>query len=145
MVFAKYGLCQVWSLPNEHQKLEYTTRPTDMKLFSVFALCLGLQDRVEFSPREGRKVIAPEAELELCDGRCNLTRIAVTAKLTTAHIGKGCDRDTYSLQSQRKLCGKNLWFLCIHPCAYLFCMLSMTCFFLLFYLTNFSTKIGTDK
>ena len=25
--------------------------------------------------------------------------------LATHHIGKGCDRDTYSVESQRKLCG----------------------------------------
>ena len=60
---------------------------------------------MEFVPREGRKLIAGGAELELCDGACNFTQLAVTVKLATEHIGKGCDRDTYSLQSQRKLCG----------------------------------------
>lgn len=75
----------------------------------VKALCkagwMGVPDRVEFSPREGWKEVAVNAELNLCAGSCNLTRVAVTAILTTGHIGKGCDRDTYSLQSQRKLCG----------------------------------------
>jgi hypothetical protein len=65
----------------------------------------GINDRVEFMPHEGRKLIAAGAELELCDNACNLTRVTVTVKLATDHIGKGCDRDTYSLHSQRKLCG----------------------------------------
>lgn len=77
------------------------------KIIEYLADCFssGVPDRVEFSPREGWKEVAVNAELNLCAGSCNLTRVAVTAILTTGHIGKGCDRDTYSLQSQRKLCG----------------------------------------
>ncbi|KAF8771411.1 Calsyntenin-1 like protein [Argiope bruennichi] len=32
-------------------------------------------------------------------------RVATKVTLATRHIGKGCDRDTYSVESQRKLCG----------------------------------------
>jgi hypothetical protein len=65
---------------------------------------------VEFVPREGRRLVASGAELEPCDIACNFTQFAVTVKLATDHIGKGCDRDTYSLQSQRKLCGNSVYF-----------------------------------
>ena len=62
---------------------------------------------MEFTPREDRKAIVPSARLQLCGDVCNMTRLAVTMTLSTDHIGKGCDRDTYSIQSQRKLCGKS--------------------------------------
>ena len=66
----------------------------------------GLSDRVEFIPRDGRRLVAASAELETCAERCNISHATVTVKLTTEHIGKGCDRDTYSLESQRRLCGE---------------------------------------
>jgi len=65
-----------------------------------------MNDRVEFIPRDHRRLIAASAELETCDDRCNVTHMSLTVTLTTEHIGKGCDRDTYSLESQRKICGK---------------------------------------
>jgi len=49
----------------------------------------------------------PVAGLQLCDGPCNVRWIESRIVLTTSHIGKGCDRDTYSVESQRKLCGAN--------------------------------------
>lgn len=66
---------------------------------------IGIPDRVEFSPLEGRKEIAANAELKLCAGSCDVKKVVATATLMTGHIGKGCDRNTYSLHSQRKLCG----------------------------------------
>lgn len=68
----------------------------------------GIPDRVEFSPLEGRKEIVANADLELCAGSCDVKKVVATATLMTGHIGKGCDRNTYSLHSQRKLCGKTL-------------------------------------
>lgn len=65
----------------------------------------GISDRVEFVPKESQKLILPSARLRLCDGVCNLTRLSVTVTLSTGHIGKGCDHDTFSIQSQRELCG----------------------------------------
>jgi len=67
----------------------------------------GVPDRVEFTPHESRQSLVPHAELELCEDvkTCNLSHVSVSVKLSTSHIGKGCDRDTYSLKSQRKLCG----------------------------------------
>jgi len=75
-------------------------------LQALCVCCEGVNDRVEFIPHESRRLIAASAELETCNDRCNLSRVSVTVKLSTEHIGKGCDRDTYSLASQRKLCGK---------------------------------------
>jgi len=68
-------------------------------------VCLGVSDRVEFIPGDSRRLVAAGAELEMCNDRCNLSHASITVRLTTEHIGKGCDRDTYSLASQRKLCG----------------------------------------
>lgn len=54
----------------------------------------------------GFRVLVPEAELQLCDLLCETKNVTVHVSLATHHIGKGCDRDTYSVESQRKLCGK---------------------------------------
>lgn len=43
--------------------------------------------------------------LETCDEP--ITSIQATVELETNHIGKGCDRDTYSEKSIHRLCGKN--------------------------------------
>ena len=77
-------------------------------------LCPGLSDRVEFIPGDTRRLIAANAELDTCD-KCNLSHVSLTVELMTEHIGKGCDRDTYSLESQRKLCGKVSPLLSVFP------------------------------
>ena len=73
-----------------------------------------MSDRVEFIPRDSRRLLAASAELETCTDKCNVSSLSVTVRLTTEHIGKGCDRDTYSLESQRKLCGKFSQFITLH-------------------------------
>ena len=55
--------------------------------------------------------LGEDAKLELCDDQCHTTEVATTLRLSTKHIGKGCDRDTYSIQSQRKLCGRFIKFI----------------------------------
>lgn len=51
--------------------------------------------------------------LETCEGP--LSGVKVLVELQTSHIGKGCDRETYSEKSLQKLCGKwrhqraNMW------------------------------------
>ena len=65
----------------------------------------GVHERIEYTPGSGRRALFPEARLELCDIPCKLDRVAAKVSLATRHIGKGCDRDTYSVESQRKLCG----------------------------------------
>lgn len=42
--------------------------------------------------------------LETCEGP--LSGVKVLVELQTSHIGKGCDRETYSEKSLQKLCGK---------------------------------------
>ncbi|CAG2212955.1 CLSTN1 [Mytilus edulis] len=59
---------------------------------------------IEYLPQSGAQKIAPNARLDWCDG-CVPEKVSLKMHLATKHIGKGCDRDTYSIASQRKLCG----------------------------------------
>ncbi|XP_072382339.1 calsyntenin-1 [Diabrotica undecimpunctata] len=65
----------------------------------------GLPERVDYAPMTGKQELFPSANLELCDVPCTIRELRTRVDLATRHIGKGCDRDTYSVQSQRKLCG----------------------------------------
>lgn len=65
----------------------------------------GIPERIEYMSGSGSRVLVPEAELQLCDLPCETKNVTVRMSLATHHIGKGCDRDTYSVESQRKLCG----------------------------------------
>ncbi|OTF77881.1 calsyntenin-1-like protein, partial [Euroglyphus maynei] len=65
----------------------------------------GIPERMEYIPGSGSRVLIPDAELQLCDFPCETENVTVRMTLATHHIGKGCDRDTYSVESQRKLCG----------------------------------------
>lgn len=64
-----------------------------------------LPAEVAYLAGEGQKRVADSAQLTLCDHTCSPQEVKVKVTLTTKHIGKGCDRDTYSITSQRKLCG----------------------------------------
>jgi len=52
-----------------------------------------------------KQQLMPSANLETCNISCEPIRVTVNIKLDTSHIGIGCDRDVYSLQSHRKICG----------------------------------------
>ncbi|XP_005090315.1 calsyntenin-1 [Aplysia californica] len=65
----------------------------------------GLQDVIKYRAGSGQQMLAEGAALRLCNEDCQPTQVNVKLTLTTKHIGKGCDRDTYSVNSQRKLCG----------------------------------------
>ncbi|XP_022199172.2 calsyntenin-1 isoform X1 [Nilaparvata lugens] len=65
----------------------------------------GIPERVDYAPGSGREDLFPTAQLKLCDVPCTVRNVQTKLTLATSHIGKGCDRDTYSVQSQRKLCG----------------------------------------
>lgn len=65
----------------------------------------GFDERIEYLADSSVLRLAEDADLELCDEQCQTTEVSTTLRLQTKHIGKGCDRDTYSIQSQRKLCG----------------------------------------
>lgn len=68
-------------------------------------LVSGVPERVDYAPLSGVEILFPSAQLKLCDIPCNINRVSSRLTLSTSHIGKGCDRDTYSVQSQRKICG----------------------------------------
>ena len=69
----------------------------------------GIPERIDYAPGSSRQELFPEASLELCDVPCAINKIETKLQLSTTHIGKGCDRDTYGVHSQRKLCGKWLY------------------------------------
>jgi hypothetical protein len=70
-----------------------------------FSLRIGIPERIDYAPGSSRQELFPEASLELCDVPCAISTIETKLSLSTSHIGKGCDRDTYGVHSQRKLCG----------------------------------------
>lgn len=72
-----------------------------------FVLCLYLQGwnkRVDYEPGTGSRQLFPKMHLETCGGL--LSGVKAMVELQTNHIGKGCDRETYSEKSLQKLCGK---------------------------------------
>lgn len=64
----------------------------------------GWSNRVEYEPGTGALAVFPNIHLETCDEPVAL--VQATVELETSHIGKGCDRDTYSEKSLHRLCGK---------------------------------------
>ena len=72
------------------------------------SLCSGLSSQINYVPSTGPQPLFPSAVFDLCpEDKCVAETIEATVHLETKHIGKGCDRDTYSLSSQRHLCGAN--------------------------------------
>ncbi|KAM9812305.1 calsyntenin-2-like [Syngnathus typhle] len=63
----------------------------------------GWNKRVDYEPGTGSKPLFPQMHLETCGGLLSSAR--TTVELLTNHIGKGCDRETYSEKSLQKLCG----------------------------------------
>ncbi|XP_060753661.1 calsyntenin-2, partial [Neoarius graeffei] len=63
----------------------------------------GWSKRVDYEPGMGSKPLFPKMHLETCEGTVSSVRTNV--ELQTGHIGKGCDRETYSEKSLQKLCG----------------------------------------
>lgn len=70
----------------------------------------GVAERVDYPPGGGPLSLFPTAGLEPCvSAKCGVDsaplRLRATVSLRSSHIGKGCDRDTYSVHSQRRICG----------------------------------------
>ncbi|XP_063173669.1 calsyntenin-1 isoform X4 [Candoia aspera] len=63
----------------------------------------GWSKRMEYEPGTGALSLFPNIHLETCDEP--ITSVQATVELETNHIGKGCDRDTYSEKSLHRLCG----------------------------------------
>ncbi|XP_077383011.1 calsyntenin-3 isoform X1 [Festucalex cinctus] len=64
---------------------------------------IGWTKRVEYTPGSGSIPLFPTLHLETCEE--TVWNIQATVELQTGHIGKGCDRDSYSDRSVRRLCG----------------------------------------
>lgn len=58
-----------------------------------------------YIPGTGPQPVFPASHLTLCPAVCPVSQLETTITLHTDHVGVGCDRDTYSLLSQRKMCG----------------------------------------
>jgi len=59
-----------------------------------------------YIPGTGPQPVFPTAKLQLCAAAaCVPVKLEAALTLHTDHVGVGCDRDTYSLASQRKMCG----------------------------------------
>ncbi|XP_026375677.2 calsyntenin-1 isoform X4 [Ursus arctos] len=63
----------------------------------------GWNNRIEYEPGTGTLALFPNIHLETCDE--SVASVQATVELETGHIGKGCDRDTYSEKSLHQLCG----------------------------------------
>ncbi|XP_029103718.1 calsyntenin-1 isoform X2 [Scleropages formosus] len=63
----------------------------------------GWNKRMEYEPGTGSLALFPSMHLETCEEP--ITSIQARVELETSHIGKGCDRDTYSEKSLHRLCG----------------------------------------
>lgn len=64
-------------------------------------------EQIQYLANSGKQKVASGASLQWCDHTCVPDQVTLQMQLATKHIGKGCDRDTYSITSQRKLCGAN--------------------------------------
>lgn len=73
-------------------------------LYSISICLSGFSKRIEYEPGTGSLALFPSMHLETCDEP--ITSIHANVELETTHIGKGCDRDTYSEKSLHKLCGE---------------------------------------
>ncbi|XP_006801265.1 calsyntenin-2-like [Neolamprologus brichardi] len=80
----------------------------------------GWNKRVDYEPGTGSKQLFPRMHLETCGGP--LSSVRTTVELQTSHIGKGCDRETYSEKSLQKLCEMNRhhYSLYVHNCRLVF-------------------------
>ena len=79
----------------------------------------GITSDLSYVPSTGPQSLFPKASFNTCteedkdedkdtEDVCpggDVSSVETTVSLETSHIGKGCDRDTYSLWSQRRLCG----------------------------------------
>ncbi|KAG7260552.1 hypothetical protein CRUP_015020, partial [Coryphaenoides rupestris] len=77
---------------------EYKASVTEGRIYD------SILQRVNYEPGTGSRQLFPKLRLETCGGPLSSAR--ATVELQTSHIGKGCDRETYSEKSLQKLCGE---------------------------------------
>ena len=58
-----------------------------------------------YIPGTGPQPTFPVAQLRVCPSLCPLDRLETRLTLHTQHPAETCDRDTYSLDMMRKMCG----------------------------------------
>ena len=59
---------------------------------------------MEYVPRAGRQDLFPEARINLCDFPCQPESIQARITLASSHLGRNCDRDTYTVQVFSQIC-----------------------------------------
>lgn len=68
--------------------------------------------RIEYSIGSASVALFPNIRLETCDGPVSSVRTSV--ELQSNHIGKGCNGESYSDTSLKKLCGKSGFMIYCH-------------------------------
>ncbi|KRX66622.1 Calsyntenin-2, partial [Trichinella sp. T9] len=66
-----------------------------------------VKSRLHYSPSSGLLPVVADAKLKLCNELCAPDKIWANVKLDSTNIGRGCDRDTYSVEFLKKNCGAN--------------------------------------
>lgn len=79
---------------------------------------------MDYEPGTGSKQLFPKMHLETCGGP--LSSVRTTVELQTSHIGKGCDRETYSEKSLQKLCGGLFYGYCVFTITNYSCVVEMS-------------------
>ena len=58
-----------------------------------------------YIPGTGPQSVFPAVKLRVCPGLCSVSGLETRLTLETQQDGERCERDTYSLDTQRKMCG----------------------------------------
>ncbi|CAD5115265.1 DgyrCDS4259 [Dimorphilus gyrociliatus] len=64
-----------------------------------------VSSRIDYTPGEGKKFLAPDALLFTCDDVCESKKTVAKIRLGASRAEKVCNMDPYSIHAQRKLCG----------------------------------------
>ena len=65
----------------------------------------GVTPEVEFTPGSGTQLLADSASLDLCTSDCDNPTVSTMLSLEVNRAEEQCERDMYSIQAQRRLCG----------------------------------------
>ena len=68
------------------------------------SLCADVSTSMTYIPGTGPQTVFPAAQLRVCPSTCSVTGLETRLTLHTQHE-HSCDRDTFSLDTQRKMCG----------------------------------------
>lgn len=94
------------NLSNPVQNNSISKNPLIQNNNSLIDNLAGLASQVTYIPGTGPQALFGEASFSVCEeSSCFTNSLEAKVFLETNHIGKGCDRDTYGLASQRQLCG----------------------------------------